>query len=318
MSDRIQADWLELVAYYSGDAKADLDVLISQLEMEADRENEDTGDDDEFVEDTKLGVIVEIERRGEILGAAYPFAMSADGARLQMIFDGSVGQAIYLFSLVVAHARGSLLVNEDMQPSQATLVAARDVFQICATLGAAGKTGGPSFSVGWPRADKTGFLEKLKEVWAQFGDGTPHDVAPAHAPASVKDAGIDVLSWFPEPDGQPGHGFVLGQVASGANWKDKSIKPDIEQFMALWFQNQPVSQPHPVMFIPFLLDAHLMLRQTPRHGYILDRGRLPAYAARAFEVVAAGNGPVERLDEAVSIQNWLRDQRAELAERWAA
>ncbi|QNA82810.1 hypothetical protein G4G27_01370 [Sphingomonas sp. So64.6b] len=318
MSNRIQADWLELVAYYSDYGVAALDVLISQLEMEADRENEDTSEDDEFVEDTKLGVIGEVERRAQILGQAYPFAMSADGAQLRMVFDGSVGQAIYLFSLIMAHARGSALVTEDLQPSAATLVTARDVFQICATLGAAGRTGGPAFSVGWPRADKTGFLEKLKEIWAQFGDGLPHDVAPDHAPESVKDAGIDVLSWFPEADGQPGHGFVLGQVASGANWKDKSIRPDIEQFMALWFQTQPVSHPHPIMFIPFLLDPYLMLNQTPRHGYILDRGRLPAYAAKAFDVVAAGVGPVERLDEAVRIQNWLRDQRAELVQRWAA
>lgn len=317
MSDRIKADWLELVAYYSGAETARIDVLISQLDMEADRENDSPADDDEFIEDTKLDVVLEIERRAGILGSCYPFNMSEDGSQLEMRYDGSVGQSIYLFSLIMAHARGSALVNEDMQPSVENLVTGRDVFQICATLGAAGKTGGPSYSIGWPRVDKTGFLEKLKEIWQAFGDGVPHDDAPDHAPASVKDAGIDVLSWFPEADGQPGHGFVLGQVASGNNWKDKSILPDIQQFLALWFRVQPVSQPHAFMFVPFLLDQHLMQNQTPRHGYILDRGRLPSYASRAFELVASGGGPVERIADAVNVQDWLRVQKDDLARRAA-
>ena len=64
-----------------------------------------------------------------------------------------------------------------------------------------------------------------------FGDGTPVETPRPASPDQVKDDGIDVIAWQPSPDGLAGTHYLLGQSASGDNWKDKSIKSDSEHYV---------------------------------------------------------------------------------------
>jgi hypothetical protein len=134
-------------------------------------------------------------------------------------------------------------------------------------------------------------------------------------PDQIKDEGIDVIAWWPERDKQPGQGFLVGQVASGHDWKDKSIRPHLARFLNEWFCIQPVSLPHPTVFIPFTVHRDQMRRTSSMHGYVIHRGRLARFAARAPALVEQGIAPVERIDELHAIEGWLRAHLAALKQR---
>jgi hypothetical protein len=306
---RMQADWLELTAFFSKAETALLDELVNQQDLDRDREPDDFGDLDEQLEDIVSQVLAEIDRRRRDLGGAYPFEMSEDGRALCLEKQWNVGQAIYLFCLILSHAPPSELVPDGSAPPEDQLREARDLFQICSTLAAAGKTGGPSFSVGWPRADDSRFLEKLQQVWSIYGDGVPHDKPLTGTPPHLKDDEIDVISFWPERDGLPGHGYLVGQVASGNNWRNKSVRPALNRFTRLWFKVQPAADGHPAIFIPFSVSDESMSRDTSYFGYVAHRSRLPQLAGLAPTLSQEGVAPIERLDEIGRIYDWLAQHR---------
>ena len=230
------ADWLELAAFYSSNRSALLTEMIDQQDLDRDYEPEDFGDLDEQLEDIVSKVSAEIDCRQHDLNDSYPFSLSQDGRELLLVEPWTVGQATYLLCLVLSHSPQSELVPRESAPSDDQLREARDLFQICSTLAAAGKTHGPAYSVGWPRVDGSRLLEKLQEIWAVYGDGTLHETPPRGISLHHKDEGIDVISYWPERDHRPGIGFLIGQVASGSDWEHKSIRPALERFKS-WFKD---------------------------------------------------------------------------------
>jgi hypothetical protein len=305
---RQQADWLELAAFFSAARSAQLAELIDQEDLDRDQEPEDFGDLDQQLEDITSKVLAEIDRRSHDLGEAYPFGVSEDGLSLRLADQWNVGQAIYLFCLILSHAPQSELVPKSSAPTEAQLREARDLFQVCSTLAAAGKTQGPSFSIGWPRVDTSDFLAKLQEVWETYGDGVPHDKPLPGTPALLKDDEIDVISFWPERDGLPGHGYLAGQVASGNNWRTKSILPALNRFK-LWFKVPPAARAHAAIFIPFPVADDAMSRDTLSYGFVAHRSRLPELAGRAPGLSQAGVVPIERLDEIGRVYEWLAQHR---------
>jgi hypothetical protein len=305
---RVQADWLELAAFFSGNGTALLAELVNQQDLDHDLEPDDFGDLDEQLEDIASQALAEVDRRRRDLGDAYPFDLSEDGLELCLADAWNIGQAIYLFCLVLSHAPHSELVPESGAPPEAQLREARDLFQICSTLAAAGHTRGPAFSVGWPRVDDSQFLAKLQQVWSVYGDGTPHDALLPGTPPRLKDDEIDVISFWPERDGLPGHGFLVGQVASGNDWRNKSVRPALSRFK-LWFKIQPAADGHPAIFIPFHVPDESMSRDTAYFGYVAHRSRLPQLAGLAPALSQEGVAPIERLGEIGRVYDWLAQHR---------
>lgn len=305
---KLQADWLELAAFFSESGKALLTELINQQDLERDQEPEDFGDLDELQEDISSKVNDEVDRRRRDLEAAYPFELSENGEVLSLSTEWNAGQAIYLFCLILSHAPKSVLVPKEYAPHEEQLREARDIFQICSTLAAAGHTGGPAFSIGWPRIGGVKFLAKLQEIWHVYGDGMPHDELPPGTSPQHKDEGIDVISYWPERDGKPGHGFLLGQVASGNDWRMKSVRPAVEAFKR-WFKLVPAAPAHPAIFIPFSVADEAIDPYTRVHGYVAHRLRLPYFAGRATGLSESGITPIERLDEIKRVYTWLARHR---------
>jgi len=285
-----------------------LTELVNQQDLDRDREPDDFGDLDEQLEDIASQVLAEIDRRRRDLGEAYPFELSEDGWALRLAERWNVGQAVYLFCLVLSHAPHSELVPERSAPPEEQLREARDLFQVCSTLAAAGHTRGPAFSVGWPRVDDSRFLAKLQQAWSVYGDGALHDAPLPGAPPRLKDEEIDVISFWPERDGLPGHGYLAGQVASGNDWRTKSILPALNRFK-LWFKVQPAAAAHPAIFIPFPVPDDSMARDTLYYGYVAHRSRLPQLAGRAPALSREGIAPIERLDEIGRVYAWLAQHR---------
>ena len=93
--------------------------------------------------------------------------------------------------------------------------------------------------------------KKLSEVWAVLKDGTVNPRTPS-APAAPKDDQVDVFAWREQPDGLPGFLLVAAQVATGKDWRDKSIKQHVRGvFEKRWFNRPPVTEMVAYHVIPF-------------------------------------------------------------------
>jgi hypothetical protein len=321
----ILADWLELLALSSPNRESSILALGDIMDATQDTEAEDIADFDAAIEGIISRVTTEIHDRIKCLETAYPFEVNDPGTLLTVKEDIDIGAAVYLFCLLMSHVSNSPLLENFNLTNEAQT--GRDIFQICATLSAAGYCDGPAVSFGWPRRDRTGFATKLAETYVSFGDGTPRANPLPAAPDHIKDGGIDVIGWRRARDGLPGTFYLLGQVASGHNWPTKTVLKDIRIFHWAWFDVQPVSQPTGAMFVPFCItdtgastgdiaDQSFMISKmqfiAKEFGDFIYRYKLPFYAGKAPALFAAGTAPIEGLDEVPRIHKWVNAFRARL------
>jgi hypothetical protein len=315
------ADWLELTAIAAQSGQSRIFAIADVRDITQDEESEDVGDFDAG-NDAIIGrVTTEIISRKEALQDAYPFEVDPSGRVLSVVNGNAdrLGGLVYLACLFMSHVNKSVLLEQFDLASNAQ--AGRSVFQICSVLAASGWCGGPAISFGWPRLDRSNFAAKLSETYKLFGDGTPRKEPLAAAPAHIKDGGIDVIAWKQTQDGLPGTVYLLGQVASGLNWKDKSVLTDIDSFHWGWFEVQPASPPTGAMFMPFCITdpeetgdfteqevrVNRMQALTKQFGIFQYRYRLPLHADQAIAVHAAGVRPVEGFAEIGLIERWVAD-----------
>ena len=288
-----RADWLELyttlnkVTYYT-----DIERV---WERSRQSENEDYAGEHETTFDAWLEeVIAIIQYRSSVMGGDYPFAINDDDSGVVFITEDelSTGQAVYLLCLFLSVMNeGTIFANLlEISPRH------RDLFQACSAWAAAGAIHGSSYAFGWPRPDKTRFHDALKKVFHDLmndGDAEVHENAPAGASPSDKDGGIDVIAWKRRLDGYAGKPIIIGQVASGANWRDKSVKEYIERLIKNWFSRQPSTECTPAIFIPFPIrpeDGVTVGEQvrywSAQFGHIYYRDVIPTYAANGVTLSA--------------------------------
>jgi hypothetical protein len=303
-----QADWLELHALSSRYGNYTVEELIGARELNRDEEAEDIADDDAAAEDLLLRTCDEILRRQAMLGEDYPFSLSDDGGRIECGQRTGGGDA-YVFCLWLSQA-----APHGMLPGRINPITPRDrdLFQVCATLAAAGFIQGHALSFGWPRPDSTTFLDALKIAYKQVGEGKPKERIPPGVSAAVKDAGVDVIAWREVPDNICGRLYMLGQAASGRDWRGKSLKPIIPSFHQDFFVEPPSSPTVPAIFIPFCpqespppsagydVDVHVdadLCRLTREFGILFYRYRLVYYAAEGLRLATQGTARIERAEE---------------------
>lgn len=302
------ADWLELEVLASEDGYALLAAINEHLELDEDFEPLEMDDENVTAEKRLQQVASAVDERIRTIGPAYPFFIDSSGTRLTLSAPYCDAACAYLFCLIISNgAKDGLLAGDG--PWTPDLHSARSLFQICATVAAAGFVEGPAFSFGWPRLDSTGFLHKLRSVYGLFQEGAVHDTPPPGAPIDVKDDRVDVIAWKGGSMGRPGTMYLLGQAASGANWKDKSLKGYADVFHGTWFLKWPSSPVITGTIIPFLLPteadgedheaqevvAGKLDRLAREHGVVLFRHRVAKYVARAIELKTEFT--IERIDE---------------------
>ncbi len=301
------ADWVELKTLTSNFASYNLNELVSLTEEHEDAESEDFSEQDAHGEDVRQQAIDEIDFREKVLKDAYPFELSESEFEIKLKGDLNIGQWVYLYCLCISHAEGDTVNEMEFSLSNND----RDLMQIAATFAAAGHFG-EAVSFGFPRPSQTqgGFLPALRQTFSRMGEGVAlNQIKPGFSP-NVKDGEVDVIAWQPMNDGMPGKKFLLGQVATGLNWKGKSIRGAIRFFVDEYFSDSPKSDPVAAMFIPFCIPPEfrgsqrdVMLRLTKQFGIVYYRLRIPYYVHQAF----GEERDFDRKNESGKFQNFVEN-----------
>lgn len=309
-------DWFELYVLSSEYHSANFSLLGRIWDKRRNSEDADFEDIENPQEDLFLEKIYQtIQERVEFLGGCYPFMFSANDQELiykyENLNDGSI---IYLFCLFLSNTNNNVIFDDDSFYTIDNSV--RDLFQACATWAAAGEVGGHAYSFGFPRPDHSNFFSKLTAIYQHFPGGKVRGAPLLGTSVSPKDEEIDVIAWRPRRDNAAGTYYLLGQVATGNNWIDKSIIGAIESFHKIWFEISPSRETTiPAMFIPFnivpvntetIQDRILVL--SLKFGIIFYRYRIPFFAQMGLEISRADKSlTIERVDDIDKISSWVMD-----------
>ena len=278
---------------------------------------EDIGEEDAEEDDIILKAQDEIIRRFKIVGPPYPFRIDESGQALCFTPPVTKAGSVYLFCLFLSHAFDRSIIPKKLAPKVTSKE--RRLFQACSTVAAGGFLQGPAISFGWPRPDNSAFLVALQKTYTLFGDGTPHHTAPAAASKAIKDGGIDIVAWRRAADQLPGTFYMIAQVASGADWDQKSVMPDRRHFHSYWFLRQPGSPVIDAMFMPFDLEPNSRDESTPyetvlvdymqsittKFGLLFYRHRLTRYFSDGLRLINEGEVNIEGHLEAMGVTRWV-------------
>lgn len=307
----LSADYLELSAFFSPEKQSLSQDIVDTLELAADEDFNGVEDELQRREEAASGAVGRIVRRGRYLRDAYPFTVDESGDVISFGgVDDNLGRAAYMLSLVLSHLHSvsDVFTDAALHPSEAEVRQLRNFFQYFATAALAAEVGGPAWSFGHPRPDGTGFLAKLKEIWMTLRDGVI-EVDPS-APDRPKDDQIDVFAWREQKDGLPGFLLAAAQVATGRNWKEKSVKCHINgPFNARWFGQTPVTMMVPYHIVPFALADRTFRDDVLVLGNVLHRTRMPVRVLEASQLVARGT-QIEAYDKLGSAVTWLGEYEA--------
>ena len=303
----LAADYLELGALLSSEGQSLSEDIVDALELAAEREYENVDAEMTEREEIAAGAVARMSSRKRVLASSYPFEISAHGDVI--VFTGeqpNLGQTAYIVSLVLSNLKfvSPILGESDVHPTPAEVRSLRQWFQYLATAAMAAEVGGPAWSFGFPRPDHTGFLAKLREVWGTLRDGVV-SVDPS-APPDPKDDQVDIFSWKVQRDGLPGFLLAAAQVATGSDWKDKSIKHHVDKvFGPRWFSPIPVTEMVAYHVIPFARPEEKFRDDVLVLGNVLHRLRVPYRVAEAVDLVASGVS-VEGFDLLRGVAEWVK------------
>ncbi len=308
----VVCDWLEFSALCSESSAYSFASL--QREWDVHRNYEDTdpeGDnstEDAFIENVKS----EILERHKLLDISYPFELNESGESLKRSDAVTFGGYAYLLCLFLSHPTAGIIFSGKKIPEIDNTV--RNYFQAISTIASSAEVIGNAYSFGFPRPDKSGFLTKLSQIYEHFGENTAVVTAiPAGASSSPKDEQIDVIAWSEAKDGAAGKYYLLGQVASGANWNSKSIKGGpIDSFHMLWFTRQPASASIASIWVPICMGNFIddsskdkVNAESYEFGHIFYRFRIPILADQGLGLVETQTGLI--IEQIETIPNILKD-----------
>lgn len=281
-------DWLELSAMFSEFGIARVDALQGSLTEQTESAENNIGERDRQSDILKERIENEIDLRISSLPDAYPFSLSSTGEELEISTDWrSEKYAYYLVCLITTHVTGSPVLRAP--PTGELLLRLRNrVFQIVATLGLAGLSVGPAFSVGWPRKSGESITALLSRAVAAGAGFTVRNPPGAYVSPHEKDGGVDVIAWTAEATPPPSI-FFYGQTASGKNWPGKPVRDHARVFGNAYLQDHMTGNRSYVTIIPYrVMDDAFWNSQHLHHMAILDRLRLPGRASQGAALSASG------------------------------
>lgn len=317
------ADFLELSALFSPVSTVATADVVNETSIGASEDYSNLTD--EFIgradlpseEEIHCGVVERINDRKRVLNWSYPFTLDSNGDRITYrsntgSADESVGPTAYTLSLLLSNLRGvsSILDGSDVHPNANEERDLRRFFQYFATAALAAEINGRAWSFGFPRPDGSGFMDKLKEIWKVLDDGVVQ--RQVGAPRQPKDDGIDVFAARLPGDGLPGYPLVAAQVATGKDFRNKSVNRRIGVFRERWFGSQPATAFIVYMVVPFVMEPDQFKDDVRTLGNVLHRLRLPKRAHEAVGDTAKNDDTItfEGYEYLIDALRWIREYRA--------
>jgi hypothetical protein len=337
----ILVDWIELNALSNPSNYASFSILrFAAAEAIDEDETADaisSEEDDEIdrkilekiPDDLIERAIEEIEFRIGCYGKDYPFSFEEGQKRVKGIkFTGTggpkTGGFYYCFCLLISAVRHKQIIFRTGEKYLEYQIGV--LFQICSCLAVAGYLDGEIVSFGAPRATGDGFYPALKKVWERHGNYRPIEKIPHGFDIRLQDGGLDIICWKHFGDRFASTLLVFVQVASGLNWKGKSIIPDIKQ-LDQWMESPRFEHSIPALAIPMPLwcdleenrpnlhcrgtgfydgvRCHFAYRE-PMFGLIFDRGRIATLAPRGLKRAESEPGRVDGASLLPEIEGWIR------------
>lgn len=202
-----------------------------------------------------------MDRRQRLLGAAYPFRVSAVGLQR---FEGRIAQP-YATMLIQSTRRAPF------HACDAAFAAAAEEFEHLAAAATAALLGPGAEAVrfAWPSSEgrPQAFPDAVR--WLAQRMGVP--LGTGYRPPRRKDGGVDVVAWRTFGDGQPGFPILLAQCTLERDHIHKSTDIDLRVWAAwLAFDNDPMT----ALAIPYTVDKREDWLEMAARVIVLDRIRL--------------------------------------------
>ncbi len=306
----LAADYLELSAFFAAAGAARTSDVANAVSFGAAEDHSDVhAEMFDGEEEIVSSAAYRIQTRQDVLGTVYPFDLDRRGEVLTCELNGeSFGQTAYVLSLVLSNLRAvtPVLGTSDLHPGDAEVRRLREYFQYFATAALAAEVEGAAWSFGSPRPDRSGFLAKLEQIWEQLGDGLVQ--RQIGAPERPQDDQVDVFVARMHPDSLPGFLLAAAQVATGADWRQKSLKAHLGVFKSRWFGTQPVTDFIPYMVVPFATADNQFVDDVRVMGNVLHRLRVPRRVEEAARLVEMGV-TIECYDRLAEVARWVAEYR---------
>jgi hypothetical protein len=216
------------------------------------------------------------EAEGRILGcgeATYPFTLSG---RVLLSRDAEFTQVYTFLLLLSVYGEGAVTTINGAKIFEDICAHAAQVY-----FGSPGELA-HSFVFGFPRRigpkDFPGAIEEL--CLRKIREGLPHLDFPGIS--LNKDAGLDIVTWKPFPDGRSSKLMAFGQCATGSNWKEKRHELQPADWCRTWLLKQPQVYPVKMFFLPHTVSDRDWAALGFQAGIIFDRMRIAYYAEKGL------------------------------------
>ena len=321
----IAADWLELVALSRPSKSATAKDILNPHDFLEDRavphsqgiEQEDPDIIDWSHEAIYNATFEELGFRAKVLDDAYPFRLSRTEAWPKLIVAEAIddeivkqGRDIYIACLYMSAVRAGLLNEKECDLKIDPTIG--NLFQICATIAAAGYVHGDAYWFGYPRPDGTRMLAAVKTLSGHLEQGNVVQQTPIGENRYARDGGVDVVAWRSHHDGRPAKLILYGQCASGMNWEGKSVATKVDR-MDHYYATRPSRYWLPALLTPFPLymdkeNSHSLrdeddirgfyMKNEAEMGVIIDRLRIVHWCIEGLRYQQpAMKAAVDKLDD---------------------
>lgn len=203
-----------------------------------------------------------MERRSNLLGAKYPFAVND----FAVVFDQSLEISSYTYLLVMTRPSSSISWQSPV-PSQEE----SDLFEEFVALSLKDYLGAPAEAIpfGWP--SKFGRPQEFHLAIDWLAEKLGLKLGSAFRPPRRKDGGVDVVAWKPFKDRRSGFPIYLVQCTLQKDYVPKSRDIDL-RIWAGWLDMD--RDPVTILAIPRTISPGEAWNEVTANSIIFERLRL--------------------------------------------
>lgn len=262
------ADFIEWSAWRHGVFSArEANQAIDQLDDNA--KNDGCDDDSDETAEELDEVFNEIERREQGCRGGYPFQIDSVGSVLRCR-NNDHDHRILIYQYLLLCTRLNMSTNRFHAGLDGALLLEKLTAQVMKNyLG-----GNRAFSEVFGTAESGGFQAKVQGLCDRLGEGGGYMNADGSR-TFARDAKLDVVSWIPFADGQPGKLIVFTQCKTGSCWPDSLGDLSPEAFLKTWTRDKStVLTPLRAFCVAEAANRTRWREISNRGGLFIDRCRI--------------------------------------------